>query len=128
MCQRSPKVTEARGKAFPPKNTLKGIHLKKGTTHSVPEDVPIQPTYTLPFGENPVSHDVVFGLRGEDPILLRPNNIERLYGIPASTVYDWIHAQPETHFPAIKLVVKSENKRRMILIPKQLLDEWIVEH
>ncbi len=75
-----------------------------------------------------MSHDEVFGLRGENPILLRPNDIERLYGIPASTVYDWIHAQPETHFPAVKLVVKSENKRRMILIPKQLLDEWIVEH
>ena len=102
--------------------------MKKGTTNSVPEDVPIQPTYTLPFGEKPVSHDVVFGLRGENPILLRPNDIERLYGIPASTVYDWIHAQPETHFPAVKLVVKSENKRRMILIPKQLLDEWIVDH
>ena len=107
---------------------MKGIHMKKGIINSVPEEVPFQPTYTLPFGEKPVSHDEVFGLRGENPILLRPNDIERLYGIPASTVYDWIHAQPETHFPAVKLVVKSENKRRMILIPKQLLDEWIVEH
>jgi len=71
---------------------------------------------------------VVFGLRGENPILLRPADVERLYGIPASTVYDWIHEQPETHFPAVKMVVKSESKRRMILIPKQLLDEWIVEH
>ena len=102
--------------------------MKTGSNNSEPDDAQIQPTYTLPFGEKPVSHDVVFGLKGENPILLRPADVQRLYGIPASTVYDWIHEQPETHFPAVKLVVKSENKRRMILIPKQLLDEWIVDH
>jgi hypothetical protein len=51
---------------------MKGINLKKGPNNSNPEDVPIQPTYTLPFGEKLVSHDVVFGLRGENSILLRP--------------------------------------------------------
>ena len=93
-----------------------------------PEPVLDMPTYDLPFGEKPADHETIFSLKGDNPVFLRPNDIERLYGIPASTVYDWIHAQPETHFPAVKLVVKSENKRRMVLIPKRLLDEWIVEH
>ena len=84
-------------------------------------------SYTLPFVDNPVAHETVFELRGENPILLRPTDVERLYGIPASTVYDWIHDQAETHFPCIKLAVKDESKRRLVLIPKQLLDEWIVE-
>lgn len=84
--------------------------------------------YQLPFGSGPVSHEQIFGALGENPILLRPVDVERLYGIPASTVYDWIHEQPETHFPAFKLAVKGESKRRLVLIPKQLLDEWIVEH
>ena len=131
MDRGSPKVAEASCESFSSDKLYafkKGINLKKEPNNSAPGETPIQPTYTLPFGEKPVSHDSVFGLKGENPILLRPNDIERLYGIPASTVYDWIHAQPETHFPAVKLVVKSENKRRMILIPKQLLDEWIVNH
>lgn len=84
-------------------------------------------TYTLPFVEKHATHDEIFGVNGENPLLLRPLDVERLYGIPASTIYDWIHEQPETHFPAFKLAVKGESKRRLVLIPKRLLDAWIVE-
>ncbi len=42
---------------------------------------------------------------------MRPMDVESLYGIPASTVYDWIHDQAETHFPAFKLAVKDESKQ-----------------
>lgn len=85
-------------------------------------------TYTLPFGERAVTHEEVFAICGEDPLFLRPADIHRLYGIPISTVYDWISEQPLTHFPAIKLVVKDEGKRRLVLVPKQLLDQWIIDH
>jgi hypothetical protein len=102
--------------------------LKKETNNSTPGDFPIQPTYTIPFFDKTVTHDAVFGLKGENPLLLRPADVERFYGIPVSTVYDWIKEQPITHFPAFKLAVTEESKRRLVLIPKQLLDEWIVEH
>ncbi len=72
---------------------MKGFNLKKDSSNSASGDVPIQQTYTIPFMEKPVSHNSVFGLRGENPIFLRPGDVERLYGIPASTVYDWIKEQ-----------------------------------
>ena len=85
-------------------------------------------TYLIPFGEKPVAHEDVFGVHGEDPLFLRPASVEKIYGIPASTVYDWIHEQSITHFPAVKLAVKDESKRRLVLIPKRLLDQWIIDH
>lgn len=93
-----------------------------------PEPAPAMPTYLFPFAEKEASHDTIFTVQGENPVFLRPGDIERIYGIPASTVYDLIHDQPETHFPAVKLAIKDDSKRRLVLIPKRLLDEWIVDH
>jgi hypothetical protein len=97
---------------------------------SVPQPpvTPPTPSYSLPFVEKCASHEEIFSVQGENPVFLRPGDIERIYNIPASTVYDWIHEQPETHFPAVKLAVKNDSKRRLVLIPKRLFDEWIVEH
>lgn len=95
----------------------------------IPEkDIQKLPTYKLPFYEKDVSHETLFDVHGEDPLFLRPADVDRLYCIPISTIYDWISHQPETHFPAFKIVTKLENKRRMVLIPKKLLDEWLIEH
>ena len=93
-----------------------------------PEKIIESPTYLFPFAENSASHETIFTVQADNPVFLRPDDVERLYGIPASTVYDWIKEQPETHFPAVKLAVKEDRKRRLVLIPKRLLDEWIVEH
>ena len=49
---------------------------------------PIAHGYLLPFVDKVVSHDAVFGLRGENPLLLRPGDVGRLCGIPAITIYD----------------------------------------
>ncbi len=99
------------------------------TTNASPENSPQQDAkYRLPFIEEPVDHSTLFGIRGEDPLFLRPGDIERVYNIPASTIYDWIHEQPETHFPAVKVAVRDESKRRLVLIPKKLFDQWIIEH
>jgi len=84
------------------------------------------PSYRLPFVDNPVRRDDLFDANGENPIFLRPADVEKLYGIPASTVYDWIADQPTTGFPAVKIAVKDESKRRLVLIPKRLLDEWLI--
>ena len=86
------------------------------------------PSYQIPFVTEPVAHRTIFDHQADNPVFLRPADVEKLYGIPASTVYDWIHDQAQTGFPVIKLVVKDESKRRMVLIPKRLLDEWIIEH
>jgi hypothetical protein len=98
------------------------------STPPPPPPAPVIPTYRHPFGETSVAHDTLFDFEGNNPIFLRPADIERFYGIPVSTVYDWIHEQPTTHFPAVKLAINEDRKRRLVLIPKRLMDEWIIEH
>jgi hypothetical protein len=87
-----------------------------------------QITYQLPFIDTPATHEEIFEVHKDDPLFLRPADIERLYCIPASTIYDWVHQQPETHFPAIKFYTKEDSKRGMVFIPKRLFDQWLVDH
>ncbi len=61
------------------------------------------PTYQLPFVEKPATHDELFDVHGDDPLFLRPADMDRLYGMPAATIYELIADQPVTHFPAIKM-------------------------
>lgn len=86
------------------------------------------PTYQLPFVEKPATHDELFDVHGDDPLFLRPADMDRLYGMPAATIYELIADQPVTHFPAIKMHLREDSKRAVILIPKRLFDEWLVEH
>ena len=90
---------------------------------------PPKPTlYKIPFVEQLVSHEDIFTIHGNDPIFYRPADVERIYGIPVSTISDLISEQPTTQFPAFKVTLKDGSKRALIFIPKRALDEWLVEH
>lgn len=87
-----------------------------------------QASYKIPFVDVTVSHETVFQIQNQEPVFLRPADVERLYGIPISTIYDLIADQPTTQFPAIKLITSEGKKRHTVLIPKKLLDKWIIDH
>jgi len=89
---------------------------------------PVEPSYQLPFFERSVTHSEVFNIEGDNPLFLRPVDIHKFYAIPASTIYDWISQQPTTKFPSIKFYAAEENKRGIVLIPKRLFDQWLIEH
>jgi len=84
--------------------------------------------YKFPFIDDPVSHEELFNIHGENPLFLRPADVERLYGIPVATVYELADDQINTKFPAFKMAYRKDSKRRPLFISKPLLDKWLIEH
>ncbi len=64
--------------------------------------------YRIPLTNSILSDKEIWGDRGNQPIMLRPNDMP-LYGLPVATIYDMIYRASETQdpIPFIKLGRKT---------------------
>ena len=76
--------------------------------------------YRLPLCGVVLSERDLWGAE-EKPVLLRPKDLERLYGIPLASVYDLVYRASEMKdpLPFIKL-------ERKTLIPRAAFETWVL--
>jgi len=76
--------------------------------------------YRLPLCGLVLSEKDLWGAEGK-PVLLRPKDVERLYGIPVASVNDMVYraSEMESPLPFIKL-------ERKTLIPRAAFENWVL--
>ncbi len=76
--------------------------------------------YRLPLCEVVLTESALWGTQS-GPVLLRPEDVERLYGIPKGSVYDLVYKSTEMPDPLPFLKLE-----RKTMIPRAALEAWIL--
>ena len=87
---------------------------------TLPQDPNPEKSYRLPLCGVVLKQTDLWG-ENPGPVMLRPEDVEKFYGIPIASVYDMVYRAAETPdpMPFLKLGRKT-------LIPRAALEAWIL--